>query len=288
MAVKKRFSRKKFASKEYTVDMLPSTRKALFFDVMKLNWRSFIGYGLIFLLFCLPIHVVSLLQSVFIAKSTTGVEMTSELQMQILGVKNTMAFLQIPGILILSVGMAAFSRVIRQYAWGENVFFGRDFPIGLKNNVGQMLKLGLLTGVIYALSVYIGNLALVTQSTAAKIVYMLPVGTAVLLGIPTVAYAIVLISIYQNSFFRILQMAFALTVKKLYKNWLVILCSLSLLAVELIPSFAASLVFKLFYSVVALVVFFIWYLYALEGIDKYINEHHYPEMVGKGLYQAEK
>ncbi len=285
MAAKKWFARKKFASKDYTVEMLPTTRKALFWDVMKLHWKSFAGCGLIFLLFCLPVHLVSLLQSILVANLSTGAAMTSELQMEILGIKNTMAFAQIPSVLILSVGMAAFTRVVRQYAWGENVFLGRDFQIGIKNNIGQMCLLGLLVGILYALSIYVGNLALVTQDAVAKIVYMLPVGAAVLLGVPMAAYSVVLISIYQNSFLGIMKMAFVLTIKKLYKNWLVVLCCLSPLAVELIPSFAVSVICKLLYSVLALVVFFIWYLYALEGIDKYINEHHYPDMVGKGLYK---
>ncbi len=288
MAGKKWFVRKKFASKDYTVEMLPTTRKALFFDVMKLNWKSFIGYGLIFLLFCLPTHLVSLLQSMLVANLTTGAEMTRELQMEVLGLKNTMAFIQIPGILIVLIGLSAFARVVRQYAWGENVFFRHDFQTGLRNNIGQMFLLGIVTGILYALSVYVGNMALVAESTAAKIVYMLPVGTAVLLGIPMAAYAVVLISIYQNTFFGILKMALALTVKKLYKNWLVILCCLAPLAVELIPSFAVGVILKFCYAVFAPIIFLIWYVYALEGIDKYINTHHYPEMVGKGLYRAEK
>ncbi len=287
MAVKKWFQRKKFASKDYTEEMLPSTRKTLFFDVMKLHWKSFLGYGLIFLLFCLPSHLVSLLQSVYIARLTAGGQLTAELQMEVLSFKNTMAFAQLPCILILFVGLAAFVRVIRQYAWGENVFFQHDFPTGLKNNLGQMSMLGILTGLIYALCVYVGNLALVAQDTAAKILYVLPLGTAALLGVPLVAYAIVLISIYQNSFFRILQMAFALTVKKLYKNWLTIVCCLSPLAVGLIPSFAVNVVFRFLYSVFAMVIFLVWYLYALEGIDKHINAHHYPNLVGKGLYKAD-
>ncbi len=282
------FKRKKYASKDYTADMLPSTRKALFFDGLKLNWKNFLGYGLIFLLFCLPTHIVSLLQSILIAQRTTGAELPPELQMEVLGIKNSMALAQIPGLLIISIGISAFSRIIRQYAWGENVFFGRDFLIGIKHNVKQMAFLGAFTGIVYYLSVDVGNMALVAQDAVAKIIYMLPVGTVVFLGIPMAAYAVVLISIYQNSFFRILQMAFALTVKKLFKNWLVVFCCLALLTAQFIPSFAVSVAVKFVYSVLAPVIFFLWYLYALEGIDKFINEYHYPEMVGKGLYQADK
>ncbi len=288
MAVKKWFKRKRYAPVDYTEEMLPQTRRALFFDVMKLNWKSFLGYGLIFLLICLPTHIVSLIQSIYVASMTSGVEMTDELKMEVLGIKNALSLIQIPCIVIIFAGLAAFVRVIRQYAWGENVFFSLDLKTGFKNNAGQMSLLGFLTGAVYSLCVYVGNMALAAEESAARIIYMLPVGTAVLLGIPIAAYSVVLISIYQNSLTKILKMAFALTVKKLFKNWLVIICCLSLMLFELIPSFAVSVIYRVCYSVLAMVIFLIWYLYALEGIDKYINDHHYPDMVGKGLYKAEK
>ncbi len=285
MAGKKLFRRKRFAPKDYTVDMLPATRKALFLDVMKLHWRAFLGYGLVFLLFCLPVHLVSLLQTMMVARETAGIPMTPEVQAQVLGIKNTMAFLQIPGIVILFVGLGAFARVIRQYAWGENVFFGRDFSLGFQHNIRQMALLGLLTGVVQALCVFAGSQALAAQSTAARILYLLPVGTALLVGIPVGAYAIVCISIYQNSLGEILRMAFGLTVKTLLPSYPVLLGCLALLAVELIPSFAVSILGKVCYSILAPVLFLIWYLYGLEGIDRYINAHHHPELVGRGLYK---
>lgn len=288
MAGKKLFSRKKYAQKDYTEEMLPATRKALFTDTIKLNWKRFLGYGGIFLLFCIPTHIVSLLQSLLVAELTTDAEMTAQLRLEVLGVKNTMAFAQIPCIVFLSAGLAAFARVIRQYAWEENVFFAHDFKKGFKNNAKQMSLLGMLTGGVYAACVYIGNMALAAEETALKMLYILPIGTAVLLGIPIAAYAAVLISIYQNSFADILKMAFVLTVRKLLKNWLVILACLAMLVCNLIPSFAVNIIFRILYSVFVPCLFFVWYLYALEGIDQYINAYHYPEMVGKGLYKTEE
>ena len=41
--------------KDYSRDMLPHSRKEIFFDVVKLQWRTLIGCGMVLLLFYLPL-----------------------------------------------------------------------------------------------------------------------------------------------------------------------------------------------------------------------------------------
>ena len=51
---KKGLRRYKIAKQDYTEAMLPQTRKAVFFDVFKLQWRKLLTLGGILVLFAVP------------------------------------------------------------------------------------------------------------------------------------------------------------------------------------------------------------------------------------------
>ena len=57
--------RRKIASHDFTADMMPSNRKAVFTDVMKLHWFEFLKMGLILFVAYLPILCSLFLQDVY-------------------------------------------------------------------------------------------------------------------------------------------------------------------------------------------------------------------------------
>lgn len=58
----KKLRRYKIATQDYEVSMLPQTRKAVFFDVFKLQWRKLLILGGILVLFSLPMIILNLLR----------------------------------------------------------------------------------------------------------------------------------------------------------------------------------------------------------------------------------
>ena len=58
----KKLKRYKIAQQDYEASMLPQTRKAVFFDVCKLQWRKLLILGGILVPFALPLIVVNLLR----------------------------------------------------------------------------------------------------------------------------------------------------------------------------------------------------------------------------------
>ncbi len=274
---------------EFTPKKLPHNRKEVFFDVFSLHWKSFFLFGFLFLLLTLPMNIVSVVKTLLISNAYADAANLVDVDKQqlastIMSLNLTSAVLQIPCILFLAVGVAGFVKVVRQYSWLENVYFKKDFFSGIKDNIGQMALLGLITAVIYVLCIYAINFAQVVNNIAFYILALVPVGFVIFVGIPTFAYAIVCISIYQNRFGQILLTAFACFIKKPLQTLGFIFCLLAIFAVQLIPNFFVMIISKLLLSFFIPFIFLAWYLFALQKLDQVVNEKIYPSLVGRGTY----
>ncbi len=279
----------KIAAQDYSVSMLPHNRKEVFFDVFKLHWKSFLAYGLLIFLFSLPMHFFALIEKSYEATVMQGYESLSqdkqqEIYVNLLSMRNTRAVFNILSYLLLSVGIAGLIRVVRQYAWEENVFFGTDFSTGIKQNIGQMALLGLIVGVISALSVYAYNLSALTTNKLISIVLMLPVGFSIFIVLPTVAYTVVSISIYSNKFSQNLLTGLAIAAKAPFKTFLALICCFIPFIPQVIPNIYCIVFGRLVGCLLAPLVMLGWFLFASNQFDKYINADKFPTLVGRGTY----
>ncbi len=280
--------RKLQASQNFETSMLPQTRKAIFFDVIKLHWSSFLSYGFLILLFMLPLYVITLAQQVLVWQQYALLEGLPDAEklesiQNIYALQNTAACFKIPCLMIAALGLAGLIRVIRQYAWEENVFFSFDFSTGIKSNSKQFLLLGLLAGIINLLVTYYNGLSAFAKSSFSSILLTLPVGLALAVALPLIAFAMVSISIYSNKFSVVLMTSFSLSVKTFFKTIVRLLGILSPLALFLIPNLLIQFAVLLVYALAFPTLLLTWYLYALDQFDKHINAQYYPELVGKGL-----
>lgn len=246
-------------------------------------------FGFLFLLLCLPMHIVSVLNRLLINNAYAEAANLAEVDKQqlastIMSLNITSAVLQIPCILFLTVGIAGFVKVIRQYSWLENVYFKKDFFSGIKDNFGQMSLLGLLVAVVYVLCVYALNYAQVVNKPALSILALVPVGLSIFIGIPICAYSVVCISIYKNTFGQILLTAFVCFIKKPLQTLGFLICCLAIFAVQLIPNFLVIIISKVLLSFFIPFIFLAWYLFALQKLDEVVNKKFYPSIVGKGTF----
>ncbi len=277
---------------DYTASMLPHNRKQVFFDVIKLQWASFMRYGMLVLLFSIPMLSFAWIEDSYKYQIMKDISSLGEQERQaalneLLSMSNTRALLDIISFFLLSICMAGLVRIIRQCAWGENVSFATEFFTGIKQNAAQMLPLGIIVGVVNALSVYTYNLSVVMSEGLMSAVLIIPASLAVLIGIPVAAYSVVCISIYNNGLFGNMKMAFLVFAKTPFKSFLALLCCFLPFAMQLIP----NMYFHIFGGIVGCIVspfiMLAFFLFASDRLDEYINKEHFPSLVGRGTFPAE-
>ncbi len=283
---------KKAGSADYTVSMLPQNRKQVFFDVLKLHWPSFMGYGMLVMLFTAPMLLLTWAEDSYrygVMKDFADLtdEGKQEAYNAMLSMNNARALLNIFLFLLLSVCLAGMIRVIRQYAWGENVSFAFDFFKGIRQNVSQMVLLGLFVGVVNAASVYSYNYASYAPQGPVSVALIMPVGLALLLGLPIAAYTAVCISIYNNKLFGNMKIGFVVFVKAPFKT----LLALALCSLPLLPQFIPNMYCHIFGGLIGCILFplvmLAWYLFASDQLDEYVNRAHFPSLAGKGTFPHE-
>ncbi len=284
--------KRKAAKQDYSAAMLPHNRKEVFFDVIKLNWKAFISYGLIMLIFTFPSLCLSMAEDVITMNLMQGYDALPPQEQagilaQIFTVKNTRAILDIISYLVLSVGVAGIVRVIRQYAWGENAVLSHDFKIGIKQNTKQMLVIGTLCGIVNIISVFAYNMSAVTADWSVAIIAVLSADILIILSVPVLAYSAVSICLYEKRLHKHLLTSLAVTAKAPFKTLLAIICCSIPFSLQLIPISYFHIFGKIISSILIPFVLLGWMLFAFNRFDEFINKKNHPELVGKGTFPME-
>lgn len=285
----KKIKRYKIAKQDYDASMLPQTRKAVFFDVFKLQWRKLLILGGILVLFSLPMIVLNLLRDGYAIGLYYGTEGASEEAMQqanfqLLSMEVLKNLIQIIPFMIYGVGLSGVMRVLRQFAWGENVYIPTDFGRGVKDNLRSMLGLSFLAGGLLALCHFLYFLAISYQTDTMWMVCIIPMAFSALFVLPVFAISLVMIPVYNNSLWQIFKMAFLVYVKGFGKVLLGVVLTVLLRVLGMLPSTFFHFVFGLLASVAAPTVLLGWTLFCYNRFDKDINPILCPELIGRGLY----
>ena len=274
----------KRASKDFERAMLPQTRKAVFFDVVKLQWRKLLLLALILLIFALPLFLIALYEDSYFYAVTEDPSFSPHEMPAILAPLNTYcAVFSAPALALLFLGLSGVVRVQRQLAWGENVTVFHDFSVGFRQNWKQIFPVGLLFGIFFALAKIGWYSAIVSQADSVWIQGIL-MGLLAFLVAPVTAYCIVVIAIYTNSFWGNLKIALYIYLKNPLKAFGAMLLNFGLcLVVWMIPSTQLHLTG----TIPAIMVFTLgllgWMLFSFNQLDRHYNKTQYPELVGKGV-----
>ena len=274
----------------YTKAMLPSCRREVFFDVVKLHYIELITIGLVLFAFALPMIANVLVTDLYTAQLSGGVagagtgDEVAQLLHESAIVQITSSLIAIPLLSLLFVGLAGVVRIIRQYAWGEVVFLFRDFSLGIKQNAKHMALLGAIVGCVLAGNAYLYNMAEVNNNVqmmyiasalgAVSLLFLLPVGT----------YMMVCIPIYGNTFAQNFVQAYAIYMKEPIKTLLMLLCCFGLWALWLIPNTAVHFALLIVGTIGMPFILLGCFLFSYNQLDKYVNEEKHPELVKKGVY----
>lgn len=281
------FKRKDVSEIPYSMDMLPRNRKEMWFDVAKLHYTELILLGLIMFVFFLPLILNTMVTDIYTTQLSENEQWTTMRENLIL-VKNTSAIINIPALVIASIGVSGLTRIIRQYAWGEVVSLSYDFVTGIKQNGKQTALLAFVSGVVYALCIYLYNLAEMNENVTLYYASSAFIAIAIFFLLPIGAYMLVCISVYGNTFAQNFIQSFFIYIKALWKTLLALLLCGGILFLNLIPSMVVHFTIACIFILGSSFILLGWFLFVYNRLDEFVNKEKHPEIVNKGLYSEEE
>ncbi len=274
----------KSAKHDFTRAQLPHNRREVFWDVLRLHWKDLLLMGLLTLLAALPLHCVGVFQQLQQAQLTQELaDAGEELTARLLFLRNTCALWELPCDLLLAVCLSGLLRVIRQYAWLENVYFPHDFPMGIRQNLGQSLLLALLVGIVRFAVQWCAGLAVYQENALLSLALSAPLLLAALLGIPTAAYAAAVLPVYDGGLLKKLRVGMYVFAKQPLKTLAALALCLLPLGLYLLPNVLLCLAARALCSILAPFVMLGWFLFASNRLDAHVYPHSAPELVGRGI-----
>ena len=274
---------------EYTKDMLPHNRREVFFDVLKLQWRSLLSIGALVLVAAVPLiacYVIEQLYSSMMLDQVTNIENTSE-YLETLNKINVfssaMAFIRIPFFALLAVVLSGVARMIRQYAYEECVTFTYDFSEGFKQNCKQSVLLAICVSSIGAISYFAYGMISSAEGIMGAVMAF-PTMLFIVILVPIASVMAVIIPVYNNKFSVNLKWATYIFIKKPLRVILSCVCAFSVFSVTLIPNFYAGFLGMALGYLLLPIAMLGFYLSMFNVLDELINKDNYPEIVGKGTF----
>ena len=273
----------KKASSDFLETDLPSNRKEVFFDSIKLRYGLIFKIGLMMLLFSLPLLVTLFFKDSYLisaglsfSKGEISKESYDEMYKMICRIAYAIC---IPCFALFSIGLAGSLRVIRQLVWGEGVFFIQDFFDGIKNNYKHYLVYSLVFGVMH----YLGRMAILLN-TNMVLLKVLPLVISLSIILPIILFGIFQSQIYANKIGQELKNGVLLYIKTFFTSFLaLIIVCLPIIFAFINIFFIKMLVMILYFLFFIPFILLGEFLYYNSVFDKYINKKHFPELYGKGM-----
>lgn len=280
----------KHAQTDYTLQMLPQNRIEVFKDVFKLQWGKLIICGLILFVCLLPFFVSAIisdlyeimLQAQFLEGSITA----NDLSAAWMGFCNTRGIIEIIAYIIVALGLAAVTRIVRQLAWGENVLLRLDIVKGIKQNTVQFIIMGLIAGIIrFGCTFFINNFV---ASDGFPYVGVIISVLMVVLCVPVALLMSVSIPVYGNKFRQNIRVCFTVYLKHPFKIIGTAILCLLIYIPQSLPLFGAAmfyvhLAFRIIAPLIGGIIYLIWFLFAMSQFDIVINKKHFPSLIDRGI-----
>ena len=279
--------KRKVASKDFNISDLPSNRKEVFFDCIKNRFRYLFYSGLIVFISIIPIIIIYFLKSIYLGalfeEFNQGNITNDDYK------TGTMTYLLIyDGLIVLSsfivsLSICGLTRVIRQIAWEEPLFFFKDFTDGIKMNYKHISIHLFVLSLIYLIS----DVSLYIQMRFQILSYI-PYGIFFLVAIPMTLYNVSQTNIYIISNIKATKNSMLFLLKS------VPVCILfsAIIALVIFVGFIPNITIKILVYILLVMLLFpiyylAWFLYSCSVFDKYLNVNYYPEIVDKGIVRKE-
>ena len=263
---------------DFVESNLPSNRKEVFIDCLKLRFGLLFKIGALIFVFSIPLLISMFFLDVSVSSLYNNSSNIENVYDSITQTINLFNLINIPLLMILSLCLAGVFRIIRQLVWGEPVFFGQDFIEGIKLNGKGFSIIFLLVGIINFICSYAFY-----ANTDSFIIKVMPLVIGLLVLFPIGILMLSLNNTYNISISSSFSNGMILFLKEFPK---VILCSF-IMGLPFILLFISNLIR---YLIIVIILIFITpllimglYLFSCYLFDKHININTYPDYVDKGI-----
>lgn len=279
--------KRKTSKIDFKESNLPSNRKELFLDVLKLHFRDLLKIGVVLCLFFLPFIVISFYRD-FMASSFymqyQAEEITLE-EYQSMMKLNDLLFNAINAFSLglVGVGLAGIMKIIKRLCFLDPVFFFDDFKAGVKDSGRHMFLLFFLIGVLHLINSY------TIASASSELLGIVPSCISFAIIYPTLLIMMMALAIYNFKFFQMIYFSFMIYIKSALKTLLIYIICILFFFVLLIPNLLLKYGLFLFLILFVLPILLVGLFdYACSVFDKNFNVLYFPEIYKKGLVDKEK
>ena len=264
---------------------LPTSRKQVFFDLLAHRKMTLFALSCFTFMFFIPLAA-----DLFIFNFLENVAATNNKAEYLFSLFFYSMLIMIPCMVIGFLGLVGAFYTAKKLVWQEGISLANDFFQGIKENWKHAVLNGLVFGV-FLFGGVIGSIYLIIFSPVSPIWCGVGIGALILLFLvfgmtislnftQDVYYINPYITTFKNSFrFLGLLNWKVLVIFILSTGGVITLCCFNFITLAI-----GLFLFAIFNSVVVI----LYTLISHSAFDKYINQEHYPDMVGRGLYKLEK
>ena len=271
------------AKKAFQIKDLPATRGQEFWDFFKTRFALFLEMGGLLLLFGLPFLASFLVKYYALlypaAKSMAEAEYLSfykTTRLLFSGVYSLCFF-------FLFLAFGGIGRIIRQWIWGNGIYFWHDFGKGIKQNFKNYFLSWLCFSFFFVLEDF-------CSLTIENSLIAYAISGVFLLLLPVLMMAMVETLVYSDSFFQLLRHSLSYLLKKPLATLLFFLFPCGVICLTLIDQIMIQFaVFSILFALILPFYLVGWSLYCFSLFDEFTNKESYPSLYKKGLrYEYEK
>ena len=294
-------------SEGYARASLPSNRWELFWDIFKGRFGKLVIINLLVLLFFIPLAAVLLLRYLMISSygmaypfsqcfgvGYMAVPSLAGMPEQIIFNADLMVYLLLPiAITIASIGIAGGAYVIRNMVWTEGIFVSNDFWRGIRQNVKQMIVIGLVYSLVFYVSVVSISLAEYNIASGSDNKWMFVVSMIfsylmlIVFSIMTL-HMITMSVTYDLKFMQLLKNSFLFTIGLLPQNLFFILCGAIPFVLLMFGSFFLGIGIILILIMGLSLMLLVWTNFSQWAYDRFINDKVKGAQKNRGIYEKVK
>ena len=261
---------------------LPSTRKEVFFDLLKYRKMSLFALSCYTFMFFIPLAI-----DLFYFNYLESMAIIAEKYEYLFSLIFYSMLIMLPCMVIGFIGFAGAFYTAKRMVWQEGISLASDFFRGIKEN----WKDALINGVIFGLVLFglvVGGSYLLIYAPVTPVVRGIGLGALILFFLVfgmVIALNFTQCVYYENSYGVTLKNSFSFLGLLNWKVFLVFLFSTGVVVALGLFNLITLAIGLILFAFTNSVIIILYTLISHAAFDKYINKEHYPEMVNKGLYK---
>lgn len=261
---------------------LPKNRKEVFFDLIKHRKMTLFSLSCFTFMFFIPLAV-----DLFYFNFLESVAIEAEQYQYLFSLIFYSMLIMLPCMVVGFLGFSGAFYVSKKIVWQEGISIAQDFFKGIKENFRGAIIDGMIFGLVL-FGFVVGGAYLLIYAPAHAVVKGIGIGALILLlllfGMITMLNEAQNVY-YANSYWITFKNSFSFLGLTNWKTFLVYLLSTGVVITLACLNMVTLGVGLFLFAILNSVVIILYTLISHSAFDKYINQEHYPEMVGKGLYK---